>query len=269
MPRGPEHLPSPAAIGVPPAPASDWVEAMPGPCSGPTVWRVDLHLDPDDSEPGAGLLSPEEQARADRFRRAEDRQRYRQSHAALRLVLGHTLDAPPLDLRFATSATGKPHLIRTGRPALHFNLSHSGRHALIGIASESEIGVDVEAIRPIGDPLAIARPHFHPDEITDLTRLPAPDRDAAFFRCWTRKEAVVKALGTGLSLPLDHFSVSVPPAAGAVRWMRSGPAGWSLCDLPLGPDAVGTVAIPLPNQGVRRLRLPTDWAARTGLATIG
>ncbi|KQP30499.1 hypothetical protein ASF49_13375 [Methylobacterium sp. Leaf104] len=210
----------------------------------------------------AAWLSPEERARAERFYRHEDRARYIESHAALRLILGRYRDLPPGEMAFEQEAGGKPVLIPAQRAGLHFNLSHSGSHALIGVSHCAPIGVDVEAIRPVGDPLAIVRAHFHPVEIASLARAPQDRQAPLFFRCWTRKEAVVKALGTGLALPLDGFSVDGPSPA-TIRWDGVDPAsdGWSLIDLDIETDVVGAVAIPRPDHPCRLFRLPAHWTA--------
>ncbi|MGU3358715.1 4'-phosphopantetheinyl transferase family protein [Methylobacterium sp. M6A4_1b] len=206
-------------------------------------------------------LSPEERARADRFYRHMDRARFIESHAALRLILGRYRDLPPCDVVFAQEAGGKPVLAPAQRAGLHFNLSHSGAHALIGVSHCAPIGVDVEAIRPVGDPLAIVRAHFHPVEIAALAGAPHDRQAPLFFQCWTRKEAVVKALGMGLALPLDGFSVDGPSPV-TIRWEGEDPAsdGWSLIDLDIETDVVGAVAIPLADHPCRLFRLPANWA---------
>lgn len=246
----------------PPPLSQSWLSAEPGGQSGHAVWHVDLEGLPPVGGNAPCWLSSDEQERAARFLRHADRERFVRGHQALRYVLGAYLGRAPEALRFRAGPQGKPELDGSDRDRLPFNLSHSGRHVLIGIG-EWAIGVDVEAYRPIGDPLAIARAHFHPGEIADLTCLPGSERIGAFFRCWTRKEAVVKALGLGLSLALDRFRVALPPfEASVLRWEQADPSerGWSLQDLDLGPDAVGAVAIPQAGAPCARYRLPPTWA---------
>jgi 4'-phosphopantetheinyl transferase len=227
---------------------------------GVSVWLIDLTPVAADQTRLLAWLSPEERARADRFLRVPDRERFIGSHAALRLILAQASGLAPQALIFEQDAGGKPVLTPSQRADFHFNLSHSGSQALIGVSTVAPIGVDVEAIRPIGDPLAIARAHFHPDEIAGLMRASGNQLTTAFFRYWTRKEAVVKALGMGLALPLDSFCVT-EPSGDAIRWKGADPAsqGWSLIDLDVGPGATAAVAIPLPGQACHRFRLPNRW----------
>ncbi|MCJ2033816.1 4'-phosphopantetheinyl transferase family protein [Methylobacterium sp. J-068] len=238
-----------------------WPIAAPAGQPGSAVWHVDLATARADDPTG---LSPDERARAARFVRREDRERFIGSHLALRHILAGYLGRHPDELRFGSEPGGKPRLAHPDPEGLRFNLSHSGRHALVGVASTATIGVDVEAVRPIGDALTIARAHFHPAETAELASLPDPDLTSAFFACWTRKEAVVKALGLGLAQPLDRFRVTLPPAAAAVlRWEDETAArlDWSMHHLDLGPDAVGAVAITRAGEPCARYRLPPGWAA--------
>lgn len=246
----------------PPPLSQSWLSTEPKGQSGHAVWHVDLEGLPPVGPDAPCWLSSDEQEQAARFLRQADRERFVRSHQALRYVLGAYLGRAPEALRFRAGPQGKPELDGSNRDRLPFNLSHSGRHVLIGIGGPA-IGVDVEACRPIGDPLAIARAHFHPGEVADLTRLSGSERIGAFFRCWTRKEAVVKALGLGLSLALDRFRVAVTPSEAALLcWEQPDPSeeGWSLHDLDLGPDAAGAVAIPRAGTPCARYRLPPTWA---------
>jgi 4'-phosphopantetheinyl transferase len=157
------------------------------------------------------LLAPDEQQRASRFVFEADARRYRAAHGLLRRVLAHYLDAPAASLRFELGPAGKPHLAGAhAGSGLHFNLSHSGPHGLLGLARHA-IGVDIEQARPMPDMHALARANFASVEVRALLALPAPLQQDGFFACWTRKEAVVKALGGGLSIPLADFDVSVDP----------------------------------------------------------
>jgi 4'-phosphopantetheinyl transferase len=207
-------------------------------------------------------LSADERARAGRFQRRDDRDQFIASHLAFRSILAGYLGRHPSALRFQSSPGGKPELDHPDHGRLRFNLSHSSRHALIGISDEAAIGVDIEAIRPIDDVMAIARAHFHAREIAALEALSGLQQRDAFFACWTRKEAVLKALGVGLSLPLNQFCVSLPPAeADILRWERADPSplGWSMHHLAPGPDVVGAVAILQPNKPCARFRLAPSW----------
>ena len=170
------------------------------------------------------LLDPAEQAQAARFRFDRDRCRFIARRGQLRRLLAHYLDRPAPDLAFTTGAFGKPALRDGG--ALAFNLSSSGGIGLCVVACGIEVGCDIErrdaalADRTIADRL------FAPAERAALAALPAERWAEGFFDCWTRKEAFVKALGSGLAHPLHDFTVSVEPGAPAV--LRKPARGWSL-----------------------------------------
>lgn len=225
-----------------------------------TVWDVDLAVASAHHAACIGLLNAEETARASRFVREADRIRYVTSHAALRFVLGRHLGVDPRALAFATEAAGKPHLAGPWAGACRFNLSHSGERALIGLCPDREIGVDVEEMRPIPDLLRLARAHFAQEEIAALAALSPDALPAAFYACWTCKEAVAKATGRGLSLPLEGFAVSVPPRKAGVLRAPAGTGAWSLHVLPTAPGYAAAAAVPAPDTPCLRIPLPPDWA---------
>ena len=186
----------------------------------------------------AALLSADETARAARFRFDRDRQHFIAGRAALRRILARYLDRDPAALRFAYGPAGKPAL--GGAPQgedIRFNLSHSAGQALLAVARGRALGVDLEALRMSDDLPAVAKRFFARGELSALASIPQALYAQAFFACWTRKEALLKAYGGGLSLPLDGFCVSVDPRAPA-RLISTdfdpGAAGrWSLMDLVL------------------------------------
>ncbi|WP_457104357.1 4'-phosphopantetheinyl transferase family protein [Methylobacterium sp. P5_C11] len=228
------------------------------------VWIVDLDLSPGRLDRCSTLLDSAECRRADRFVRSADRARFVASHAALRLILGEALGLAPAGLQFDTGPAGKPDLAGAARGGVTFNLSHSGARALIGLAQGRPIGVDVEAVRTMPDALRIARAHFSADEVSALADTPRSAVERVFFGLWTRKEAVVKALGSGLSLPLDRFSVSVPPARPRLLRMPGGDpqtldGSWSLADVDCGADHAATVAVRSAEAAIALRRLPDDW----------
>ena len=175
------------------------------------VWRVrlgDVHGLP----PTAG-----ETARAAHFRFPQHRDQYLRSHAALRAILRGYTESP---LDFAIAEGGKPFL--PGAPHLKFNLSHSHEMALVGVALHTEVGVDVEHIRPLSDYAAMAERFFPASEAADVL----DERD--FFRRWTRIEAVLKARGVGLNdLGTEHTGL------------------WTVEEIDAGPDYFAAVALPL------------------------
>lgn len=160
------------------------------------------------------ILAPDEQARAARFQLAQDRYRYVIVRGVLRLLLAGYMDLPAAAVRFGYTSFGKPFLLRPdGVPdtSVSFNVSHSHEVALLAIARGVRIGIDVERVRPEMAGTRIAERFFSPREVAALRELPAVEQPAAFFRCWTRKEAFMKARGEGLSLPLHSLEVSLAP----------------------------------------------------------
>lgn len=180
------------------------------------------------------LLSPEERRRCDRFRFAADRERHALARGLARRLLGRYCEADPRELRFRYGPWGKPEL--AGRSAVSFNLSHSGDHILAGFAAPGDsLGVDIEPLRPL-DGLDGLLACLHSRERQELFRLDGPARAAAFLRLWTCKEAVVKALGQGLSLPLDSFVLGLSRRGEPVpRRLPPGPAAWWLRRFDLRP----------------------------------
>jgi 4'-phosphopantetheinyl transferase len=174
------------------------------------LWRVDLEAIRADESRWQKVLSSDESTRASRFHFARDRQRFVASRAVLRTILAGYLAADPSSLSFSYSKKEKPSLGPAhAASGVMFNISHSGEIALFAFTRRREIGVDVEQLRSDFELEAIARRFFSVHEQNQLNDLPAQERADAFFRCWTRKEAYIKATGDGLSLPLTRFDVSL------------------------------------------------------------
>ena len=195
-----------------------------------------------------GLLSSDESARATAFRFERDRRRFVAARAFLRTILSLYLDCSPTELHFKYTEYGKPALINFQVNAnLTFNLAHSGELALYAITLERAIGVDIEQIRQEFADDEIARRFFSAREASRLFSLPANDRLRAFFDCWTRKEAFIKAKGLGLSLPLDQFDVSLAPGERAqlleTKWDPKEHSRWSLKAIDVGPRYSAAVAV--------------------------
>lgn len=192
------------------------------------------------------LLDEEEQARAARFRFAHLTQSFIADHARLRILLGHYLAASPKALRFTKNAYGKPALVHP-ETNLRFNLSHTAGLSLLAVCLDHELGVDVEAIRPMEDWEAIAASHFSAAENAEMRSFAASESNDAFFRCWTRKEAFLKASGEGLSKPLGGFSISVArttyPRLLSCDWNPAEAARWTLVSLDLGTAFAGALAL--------------------------
>lgn len=207
------------------------------------VWHRSLAISAGDHESLLALLAPEERERAARFRFETDRDAFIASHGWLRTLLGRYLRADPRGIEFIFGRHGKPAIY--GAP-VQFNLSHSGAMAACAVARDREVGIDIERIRPVRDVEGIARRFFHPEECRKLLALREDERASAFFRCWTRKEAYIKALGDGLFAPLESFEVTLAPLESAACVQIDGQpatADWSLFDVDAGPDYAGAVAI--------------------------
>jgi 4'-phosphopantetheinyl transferase len=164
--------------------------------------------------------------------------------ALLRTLLGRYFQRQPHLLRFQYGLHGKPTVEDGGD--LHFNLSHSGEKALLGVTRDGEIGVDLEEVRPRDHLEELARRFFAPEEVAELARVAPADRQLAFFLCWTRKEAFLKAGGEGLARPLDQFTVSLKPGEAArlcsVASDIAEAARWTLCTLTPWENHVACVA---------------------------
>jgi 4'-phosphopantetheinyl transferase len=206
------------------------------------VWAADL-----DALPACGpaWLSPDERARAARYRHSRDRERFERRRGWLRQVLGACLGRPPAEVRFTYGPHGRPAVMDGA--GLQFSLSHAGGRVLCAVATGRRLGADLVHVRPGPADDAVARALFAPGEIAGLAALPADARAAAFHRCWTRKEAYVKARGEGLSHPLDAFAVSVAPRSPARLWSAGADAGelarWSLAAVALDESFVGALVV--------------------------
>ncbi len=202
----------------------------------------------DPLETWEAFLAGDEQERAGRFHFAPDRRRYVYGRGLLRWLLASYLETDPARIQFTYSAEGKPELApASGSKQLHFNLSHSGTRLLLAFAWERRVGVDVEQVRSDIELEQIAGRFFSRGEQDALRSLDEASRTPAFFRCWTRKEAYVKALGKGLALPLSQFDVSLlPDQPVALLATRPDPLeaeNWALHDLDFGAEYSAAVAV--------------------------
>jgi 4'-phosphopantetheinyl transferase len=192
------------------------------------------------------LLSPDERDRAERFHFTKDREHFIAARSLLRILLSRYLDSPPHQLSFNYNPYGKPALAGHDG-SLRFNLSHSNGIALYAFTREREVGIDVEYIRRDVVEEAVAERFFSAQEVKSLRSLPAEVQPQAFFNCWTRKEAFIKAIGEGLSYPLDEFDVSlIPEEPAALLGTRNDPpeaARWSLSALPVDEGYAAALAV--------------------------
>jgi 4'-phosphopantetheinyl transferase len=191
------------------------------------VWSISLADTGQVSPSLTRLLSAEEAARAARFIFERDRARFTVAHAALRDILATYTREDAATLRFLAAEKGKPYLV--DHPDLRFNLSHSGSWALVAIANGRDVGVDIEAIRGERPTVDIAERFFAPAEVRELLETPEDLRTQAFFACWSRKEAYIKARGEGLHISLDSFEVSLGDTA--ILRKAEDRDRWTLCSL--------------------------------------
>ncbi|MEZ5797653.1 MAG: 4'-phosphopantetheinyl transferase superfamily protein [Paracoccaceae bacterium] len=193
-------------------------------------------------------LSPDESARAARFVRPADADAFVVGRGMLRQILGQVTGLPPQDLVFDYGAQGRPSLRGAAMPL--FNLSHSGGRAVLAVADDGQPGVDIEWMRPV-EP-AVAWHHFSQAENWALAAMTGAAWQDGFFRCWTRKEAVLKAHGDGLALPLSGFDVSLDALDACVLRMEFDDArAWRLAPFEPAPGYVGAVALRGGGPGLR------------------
>jgi 4'-phosphopantetheinyl transferase len=205
------------------------------------VWRASLDCDGRVLHQFGETLTPDEKARASRFAFQPDRDSYIAARGVLRELLGRYLNRAPSEIEFEYGPQGKPAL-RSGSSArpVQFNVSHSHGMALFAFAVGRQVGVDVELVRADFAGEKIAERFFSSQEVKELRSLPVTMRDEGFFRCWTRKEAYIKARGEGLQIPLKSFHVSLTPGKPA-RLQADDTFRWSLRSLRLDTRYVGAV----------------------------
>lgn len=216
------------------------------------IWSIRLDPPIDKVSQLRNILSLDECSKADRFYFERDRNHFIVARAMLRKILARYLDVSPSEIIFNYQKYGKPELneslLNLNPSKLHnlrFNLSHSGELAICGITLEREIGVDIEHLaRIVKDFEQIAERFFSPREAAEFRLLPQVDKSLAFFRCWTRKEAYIKAIGQGLSFPLDKFDVTFTSNVARLLRVVDHPkevARWTLKELTPAQDYIGAV----------------------------
>jgi 4'-phosphopantetheinyl transferase len=192
-------------------------------------------------------LTADEVSRADRFHFAKDRAHYIVARGLLRRLLAGYLRTGPADLRFAYAEKGKPALAESQRSLLNFNLAHANGRAIYVFSIGRELGVDLEFIRADLTGEKLAERFFSRAEIAALRAVPPELRQHAFFACWTRKEAYLKARGDGLSLPLDAFDVSLAPGEPAALLKNNADEGevarWEMQAIPVTAGYVAALVV--------------------------
>lgn len=209
------------------------------------LWQRRLTASEPEVNVGYGLLSNEEKETAMRFRINRPGTDFILTRSTLRLLLAHYLDTSPQQVCFQYGAQGKP--VLAGESELYFNVSHTEGLALMAFAQRRAIGVDVENLGRRTEVQRLANRFFSEREQQALKQLCGDELQVAFFRCWTRKEAYIKAKGDGLSLPLDQFDVSITAgnrdALLATRPDPSEAARWTIRDVAVGAGYAAAVAV--------------------------
>ncbi|MFC1896297.1 4'-phosphopantetheinyl transferase family protein [Thermodesulfobacteriota bacterium] len=212
------------------------------------VWCVSLDLPSSTASALYQTLSADELLRAKRFYFSEDRVRFVMCRGTLRSIIATYLGVDPEHLSFEYNEHGKPALAGAAAKSLiDFSVSHSRRLCLVAVAHNRRIGVDLEHLRPLHEMMQIAESFFSRREYSALRCLPCSLREEAFFKCWTRKEAFIKAKGDGLALPLDQFDVSLK-SGGHIALLRTSwdpkeACRWSLMEINPGQGYIGAVAV--------------------------
>lgn len=210
------------------------------------LWRARLDGSSESPAKLRQTLSNAERERARKFYFMPDRTRYVIGRGLCRILLGRCLGIAADQVRFEAGTAGKPRLAQDFRKSLNFNVAHSGDFVLVAIADNCEVGVDIEQIRHDFDPHEIAKQFFSESERLGLEALPADLRHGAFFSCWTRKEAYLKARGDGLNLGLDTFDVAfMPGQQPRLVATRPDPAEaqrWTLDDIEVDPNYKAALA---------------------------
>jgi len=209
------------------------------------VWWYDsTEMGPADIESLARTLPADQQVAAARFGNDVLRNRHVVAHAMTLDVLGSHADRPEGRFVLTRDSYGKPHVAGPGRARrLRFNLAHSGAMAVVAISDGREVGVDIERVRPDIDIAGLARLCFTEREIAALAQVSQTDRVAAFFSCWTRKEALLKAQGTGLLSPPADVQAGLGRYEPQRTGRPQGPEGWAMTSLDLGAGYAGAIAV--------------------------
>jgi 4'-phosphopantetheinyl transferase len=212
------------------------------------VWIAELDQSVNQVREFEEILALEERRRAERFHFENDRNRFIVGHGILRRILGRYLGIEPCLLKFFRGAFGKLYLPNDLNSRLiNFNISHSGTIALFAFTRNREIGVDVEKVRPIANMDQISKLFFSKRENTVFQMLPSSQKTKAFYNCWVRKEAFIKAMGMGMFRPLDTFEVSLVPGKPAKLLSNSeksrAASRWTIYDIRATNGYVSAIAV--------------------------
>ena len=254
-PTPPQPGPSPSFWRVPPAKS----QLLPGHVH---VWRGIVDIPLPRLQVYQDFLSSDERVRAQRLLRPEHRRRFIAARGLLRDLLSRYLPARPQDIRFGSGPHGKPFLEDPTHPFVHFNVAHARHLVVYAFSQDLEVGLDLEGNRDSLDYTKLAERMCSPEELQTFLHVPPAQHRTAFFTCWTRKEAVAKAHGTGLTFPLKHLHVSFlpgqSPAILDVQGQSSPLTHWALFDLPVGSGFWGALAVAGRPSHVHGWEVPPD-----------
>ena len=223
------------------------------------VWRASLDQDRTTILKLSALLALDEHQRAEKYLRSIDRDRFIIARGVLRKIISAYLHIAPCEVRFVYNEYGKPFLSPDqNHRALSFNLSHSNSLALYAVACARCVGIDIEYMREDFATLEVAERFFSKDEFETLKAAPAEQRTRAFFNCWSRKESYIKAIGMGVSYPLDGFTVSlasnVMPALLKVDTDATEAARWKMYELDVAEGYAAALIVENPPVSLRRFQ---------------
>jgi 4'-phosphopantetheinyl transferase len=209
------------------------------------IWKIDYKSFSGDEKQWLHILNNQEQTRAQKFHYQADRKRYRVTRALLKIILSRISGNNPVDISFSYNNHGKPYLKNTQK--ISFNVSHSGDLGLIAVSDLTLLGIDVEKYRKRIDPNRMAKRFFSMSEQKELSLLSDNHILEGFFNGWTRKEAVIKALGLGLAMPLRNFDVTLTPGQPArllnIRHQDEKVQDWTINNIPMDGDYAAAYAV--------------------------
>jgi 4'-phosphopantetheinyl transferase len=203
------------------------------------VWVANLDQPERRVEELAATLDAAERERASRITSDKRRRRFVAGRGMLRELLGTATNTAPATIRLTYGPHGKPELADAARREIHFNVSHADDQVVYVVSRSCRVGIDIECVRPIANVNRLSRRFLSPSEQTALLGVPEERRLAAFFSCWTLKEALVKGRGEGISGSFRHFNVPVAPVEVARPWIVD---GWALESLNVAGGYAGAVA---------------------------
>jgi len=208
------------------------------------IWKIDYRAFSEEKQ-WLNILNNQEQTRAQKFHYQTDRKRYLVTRALLKLILSKITGNNPAEISFSYNNHGKPYLENTGKTS--FNVSHSGDLGLIAVSDLTLLGIDVEKFRRRINPKRMAKRFFSTSEQEELAGLTDSSILEGFFNGWTRKEAVIKALGLGLAMPLRNFDVTLTPGQPArllnIRHQDEKVQDWTINNIPMDGDYAAAYAV--------------------------